>query len=157
MLPHNYALVGRALIHSLDGPTLGTLVVAAGVSVWRGRTRDTAFGAWMTLGLIAAPIVWSQHLVLALVPLVVVFRRIVSGGSSLALAGWALLVLLLSLPDPAVAHLHDLLASFWPALSTVPVVSLGLVGLWAWLLIGTDPPAVRHTVTAMHRVSPVAS
>lgn len=154
----NYALTGRALVNGLNGPTLGALVtIAALASFWRGRSADTAFGTWLTLGLLAAPIVWSQHLVLALVPVVVMFRRIVSIGSALALAAWALLVLVLSLPDPAVAHLHDLLALSSPALATVPVVSIGLVVLWAWLVLGTEPPPLPDTAMARYDVAPVAS
>ncbi len=154
---HNYALAGRALINGFDGLALGTLAVAAAASAWRGRSIDSAFGAWMTLGLLAAPIVWSQHLVLALVPLIVVCRRIVSNGSSLALAAWALLVLSLSLPDPAVSHLHDLVGVAAPSLAAVPVVSVGLVALWAWLVLGADPPSGADAVAARYAVAPVAS
>ena len=136
----NYALVGRALANGLDRLALGTLVVAVTATLWRGRSRDTAVGAWMTLELLAAPIVWSQHLVLALVPVIVVARRIVGNGLALALAAWAFLVLLLSLPDPAVAHLHDFLLNLLsPGLAALPVVAPSPIALWAWLFLGPEP------------------
>ena len=154
---HNYALAGRALVNGLNGPSLAALVtLAALASLWRGRSADAAFGTWMTLGLLASPIVWSQHLVLALVPIVVLLRRIVRTGSAMPLAAWALLVLLLSLPDPAVAHLHDLVALSSPTLATVPVVSIGLVVLWAWLVLGTERPSLPDTVATRYDVAPVA-
>jgi Glycosyltransferase family 87 len=153
----NYALMGRALVNGLDRLALGTLVIAAAATFWRGRSRDTAIGAWMTLGLLAAPIVWSQHLVLAFVPILVVCRRIVRNGSALALAGWALLVLLLSLPDPAVAHLHDLQVMLSPGLATIPVVSLGLIALWAWLVLGAEPTTIPEGLAVPYEVARVVS
>lgn len=131
---YNYALVGRGLTLGLDTVVLATIAVAVIVTVWRGRTRDTAIGAWMAVGLLVAPIVWSQHLVLTLVPLAVLFRR-ASTGPALALAAWAGLALLLSLPDPAVALLFEVLVRVSPALATVPVVSVALAALWFWLIV----------------------
>ena len=157
---HNYALVGRIL---LTGTGTGALVLgslatlAALATFWRGRSVDIAFGAWMTLGLLASPIVWSQHLVLALVPLVVLFQHVVSSRSALALAAWALLVLVLSLPDPAVAHVHDFVALRLPVLSAFSVVSLGLVVLWAWLMAGTASPLLSDAAATRYGVAPAAS
>lgn len=131
---YNYALMGRGLTQGLDTLVLGMIAVTVIVTVWRGRTRDTAIGAWMTVGLLVAPVVWSQHLVLTLVPLAVLFRRAATG-PALALAAWAGLALLLSLPDPAVALLFEVLVSVSPALATVPVVSVALVALWCWLVV----------------------
>lgn len=155
---HNYAVVGRLLLIGTSGLALAALAALSAVATfWRGRSIDVAMGAWMTLGLLASPIVWSQHLVLALVPIVVLFQQVVSGRSALTLAAWALLVLVLSLPDPAVAHVHDLAARWLPALSGFPVVSIGLVILWAWLIAGTASPLLVDAAATRYGVAPAAS
>ena len=148
----NYA-IGRANLAGMDTwILLGAFLVAALLSAWRGRTADAAFGTFTMLGLLAAPVVWSQQLTLALVPLVVVFRRVCATGTSLALAAWAVLAALLSLPDPAVASLSGLLAPFSPTAAMWPVVPGALLVLWAWLLLDSDVAPAGQPSSAVGRV-----
>ena len=73
----NYAVIGRAMVAGVGTRALLALfAVAALGSAMRGRSADTAFGTFTTLALLAAPVVWSQHLALALVPLAVLLRRV---------------------------------------------------------------------------------
>ena len=124
----NYAVFGRA--HAAGLST--TLVFALGLTVvavsWvRGRSVDDAFAAFMLTGLLFAPVIWSQHLALVLVPAVVLLRRLLLDGSSLSLTGWALLILLFSLPDASAASVCEM----------IPLRSAGAV------LPGTVAGAVR--------------
>ncbi len=149
----NYAIIGRANLAGMDTwILLGAFLVAALLSAWRGRTADAAFGTFTVLGLLAAPVVWSQQLTLALVPLAVVFRRVCATGTSLALAAWAVLAALLSLPDPAVASLSGLLAPFSPTAAMWPVVPGALLVLWAWLLLDSDVAPAGQPSSAVGRV-----
>lgn len=139
---NNYAVIGRALAAGQVFVTMA-LVGAAIVSLWRGRSSDMSFGAWLALGLLAAPIVWSQHLTLALVPLVVLLRRVLLGTSALSLLAWSLLAAVISAPDPLVAQIAALLAGISPSSTTLPVVSVALILQWIWIVAGRDAVAAR--------------
>ena len=143
----NYAIVGRALLAGAGAWALVAVVsVAALFSAVRSRSADTAFGTFIALGLLATPVVWSQHLALALVPLAVVFRRVWSTGTSLSLAVWAAIAALLSLPDPAVAYLSEAIALPSVTSAASPVVPVVLLVLWASILFGPDVEAVSKPV-----------
>ena len=139
----NYAMVGRLLAGGMS-PLLcaGLLLAAAATTAVGARSSDGAFGAWIVVGLLAAPILWSQHLVLTLVPLTVLLRGIHEKGSSGALAGWAVLSLFVSLPAPAVAYASAPFAPLIPSSHPVPVIPVVLVLLWAWLLRRQDRTVV---------------
>lgn len=133
----NYAVVGRISMTRQGGVlAMIALTAAALFSWWRGTTRDRAFAAFITLGLLMAPVIWSQHLAIALVPVAVLFGRTWADGSAAALAGWAALVLLLSLPDGSAAALSQFLSIPSPSGALLPVTSLGLVALWGSVTFG---------------------
>jgi hypothetical protein len=132
----NYALAGRAV----GGGLFPFTVAAAGclgltlAGWWRARSVDDSFALFIVLGLLAAPIAWSQHLALVLVPLVVLFGTVARRARSTGLAAWAALALVLSLPDPAVAHTAVAVgAGAWP------LVPFALAALWAWLAARKAP------------------
>lgn len=139
---NNYAVVGRVLT---GGPAVAPIafIAAALLSLWRGRSVDGGFASWLALGLLAAPIVWSQHLALALVPLLVLLKRALDARSAAPLALWSALAVLISAPDPLVAWLHALAAAAAPA-AVLPVVSVALLAQWAWIVMGPDPAPVRE-------------
>ena len=150
----NYAVVGRLLLAGVPPSVLIGLFVAAAIAgLARGRSVDGAFGTALMLGLLAMPIVWSQHLALALVPLAVLLRRIEAGGASIALVCWALLGLLVSLPDPAVTLLSERLPI--PSPVVIPFVPGVMAVLWGWLLLGGDGHLRRNGI-AKYRPAPVA-
>lgn len=136
----NYSMAGRALASVGPWAVGATLALAAGASAWRGRDAGSALALWLSLGLLAAPITWSQHLVLALVPLAVLLRRILTGGSSQALLAWTLVAAAISAPDPLVARVSAGLARLSPSLTVIPVVSAALAALWLWLLATPEQP-----------------
>ena len=73
--PANYAVAGRlqgAGISTMLSVAVFALVAAIGLA--RSRTVDSAFAAGLALGLLAVPILWSQHLTLALLPLAELLR-----------------------------------------------------------------------------------
>ena len=152
----NYAVIGRALLAGVGTWPLVALFTAAGlVSAARGRTADTAFGTFTTLSLLAAPIVWSQHLALAFVPLAVLLRRVWSTGTSLALVGWAVLAGLLSLPDPAVAYLSEWLGLPSVTAAVSPVVPVVLLILWASVLYGPEVRTMGQPAPTRADTAPV--
>jgi hypothetical protein len=129
----NYALASRVAVDA--GLPGAAVVAAAGALVlfgwWRARTVDQAFATFAVLGLLFAPVAWSQHMALALVPLAVLFTEAAALPSAGPLAAWALVAIGVSLPDPAVAILADAMPA-WGA-TPWPVVPLVLLALWAWL------------------------
>ena len=86
--PQNYGVAGRLAVDrsersdsSVDARRLHWLL-----TWWRARTIDHAFAAFVALGLLVAPVVWSQHLALVFVPAVVLLIGVLSRGSSASLA-----------------------------------------------------------------------
>ena len=129
----SYSLSGR-IASAEAGTVLFFIALAAGalISWWRARGADGSFASFVTLGLLAAPVVFSAQLSLALIALVVVFARMREEGSSRLLLAWALLALSLSLPDQAARW------TTWPLLSpapgSLPLGVFGLIALWLWSL-----------------------
>jgi hypothetical protein len=134
----NYALASRLAVDAgLSAALVGT---AAGALVlfgwWRARTVDQAFATFAVIGLLFAPVAWSQHMALALVPLGVLFAGASTLASAVPLAAWALVAIGVSLPDPAVAIIGNAMPA-WGA-TPWPIVPLVLLALWAWLAVA--PP-----------------
>jgi len=127
----NYSMAGRAL----ESGAAGAVLLAAVVGIvlwtgWRARTVDAAFAGFVAAGLLVAPVLWSQHLALAFVPGIVLLGQVYRSGSALALAGWACLMLALSLPDTAVIGIsRGASAVLGQHVSPVPYAT---VALWAW-------------------------
>lgn len=144
---NNYAIVGRALAAG-PGAVLAILAVAAVVSTWRGRSDDLACASWLSLGLLAAPIVWSQHLTLALVPLVVLLARVRQSRSAWPLLAWSAIAAIISAPDPLVARLHGVVETISPAAASLPVVSAALLAQWTWVVAGRDAGELRRARAA---------
>lgn len=150
----NYGVLGRLMAsgNNLIAALFMTSVLLCGW--WRARSIDASFAIFSAAGLLAAPVLWSQHLALLIVPIAVLFASIAASRSSLALAAWSLLVLCFSLPDPAVARLLELAAPIYSA-SPLPVGSLALVIFWTWItFIRVDgpliSPAAPVTVSVSH-------
>ena len=136
--PTNYAVLSRIAAVSAVTPLVFVVVAIAFLCTWwRTRRVDDAFAAFVSLGVMIAPVLWSQHLALLFIPALVLLLRIREKGSSTALAVWAVLVLPLSLPDSAAALLGDLF-SVGPWGPAVPVVPIALVALWAWVVFGSE-------------------
>jgi len=134
--PLNYAIAGRLLANASTLVPIAVLgLLLGGITAWRARSGDAAFAAWLALAMLASPIVWSQHLLLTLVPVAVLFSRVFDARSSWPLVAWTLLTMVLSLPDPAMAHLRDAIALVSPRAADVPLVSVGLVAMWSWLVV----------------------
>jgi hypothetical protein len=142
--PSNYAVAGRLVTIGVAGAVLVVAFVLL-CSWWRAQTVDAAFAAYVPLGLMIAPVVWSQHLALLFVPAAVLVLHLWENGSSGALAVWALLLLLFSLPDSTMARLSELApTALWgPAL---PIVPIAVVLLWGWTLYGG---AARPSLTTI--------
>jgi hypothetical protein len=152
----NYAVIGRALVAGVGTRALLVLFALAALgSAMRGRSADKTFGTFIALALLAAPVVWSQHLALALVPLAVLLRRIWATGTSLALVAWAVLAGLLSLPDPAVAYLSEWLELPSVTAAVSPVVPVALLVLWASVLYGSEVTAVNQPESNRANAAPV--
>jgi len=145
--PQNYGVAGRLAVTGAGGPVLlGLLGCALLVTWWRAGTADHAFSAFVALGLLAAPVVWSQHLALVFVPGVVLLTGILARGASASLAAWAALVLILSLPDIAVEKLGASIgAGAWGP--TFPILPCVLVAFWAWTVF-TGPAGRQSSVVA---------
>jgi hypothetical protein len=138
----NYALAGRLVGGGLlPAAWAGAAFVLLASLAWRrARTVDQAFGLFTLLGLLAAPIVWSQHVALALVPLAVLLAATTHPVGSAGLLAWAALATIVSLPDPAVALMSDAMWSTgWP------LVPCALAALWVLLLVVFVPPTSRPT------------
>ena len=132
--PANYAIVGRALESGAGTPVLApVLLFVLAVSWWRGTTPDRAFATFAVAGLMMAPVLWSQHLALLLIPFVVLFARIVRHGSSFALALLSALALVFSLPDPIVIRVAQVSSSL-----TLIGLSASLGVVWLWTAFGSD-------------------
>ena len=133
----NYAFGGR-LVGSHEA-LAGWLSCAAVALVicgwWRARSVDDAFAWFSGLALLAAPLAWSQHMTLALLPLAWLLSKVSRHQSSAGVFIWSILVLAVSLPDPAVAIIGDRL----PALggSAWPIVPFAVALLWGWLVIAS--------------------
>ena len=132
--PANYAIAGRALETGAGAPVLvGLLALILACSWWRGTTTDTAFAAFVVAGMMIAPVLWSQHLALLLIPMAVLFTRILRDGSSIALALLAGLALLFSLPDTIAIRMAQLSSSV-----TLATLSGALITVWAWTAFSTE-------------------
>jgi hypothetical protein len=131
----NYAVVGRFVGgHAwLPLATLAVVVVCCCVS---GTSIDRAYGAFVVLGLLCAPVLWSQHLAVMAVPAAILLRKAMISRSPAVLAGWAMLVLVLSLPDAAAAELSLLLSLPSPSGGVTPLPSLSLLFVWSLLTFG---------------------
>lgn len=152
--PANYALAGRALRTGVGTPVLAAALLTVLIcSWWRGTTVDAAFATFGMAGLMIAPVLWSQHLALLLIPMTVLFVRIWRDGSSLALAALALVALLFSLPDTIAIRMAQI-SSFL----TLTAISSALVAVWAWTAFSRDalgPTPFVHP--ALSAVPPVHS
>jgi hypothetical protein len=127
----NYSMAAR-LARSAPAAVSGlVLLLLLAFSWWIATTRDAAFALLVTAALVAAPMLWSQHLALLFVPLAVLLEAVVRRASPIALAAWAALALALALPDPVVIVASR---SFVPVLGSMPIAPLGLVVLWIALL-----------------------
>jgi hypothetical protein len=135
--PPNYALLGRAMTLGLGTTTVVVLIAACfAFTWWSAETPDRAFGGYLMLGLLVAPVAWSQHLTLALVPAAVVFASLWRSGSAASLVVWALLILLLSLPDASAADISGALRLYLPSGPLLPATSAALLALWGWVTFG---------------------
>jgi hypothetical protein len=132
----NYAIVGRSIGAAGAHPWVAALAPTALLAAtWmRVRRADVAIAAGALVGVLLAPVAWSQHLVLGAAALAVLFP--VARRTPLRLAVWSLLAIALSLPDPAVASI-SLALQPW-ARSPWPVVAPAIAALWAWLAL---PPS----------------
>ena len=130
----NYSLAGRMLQLGGERALITAIVLLLAFSWWRSRTADMAFALFLSASLVAAPLVWSQHLALLFVPLVLLFCHAVTGGSSLALAGWAAVALSVSLPDTTVIAFSRTVAVI---AGPVAVAPLGLLVLWTWTMVSS--------------------
>ncbi len=125
--PANYAIAGRALkIAGLPVVAVAFALVLI-CSWWRGATVDAAFASFAVAGLMVAPVLWSQHLALLLIPFAVLFVHTLHGGSSLALAALAALALVFSLPDTIAIRLAHISSPI-----TLIGISAALIAVWGW-------------------------
>ena len=139
----NYSVLGRAVTAAIPPIVIALMLVLAGsISWWRSRTPDGAFGSFLILGLLAAPVLWSQHFTLLIVPTVVLLVRVWTQGSSASLLACTVLLTFLSLPDPAVTRLNSLLPLYVRGGGVVPAGSIALILFWLWIVVGAD--ASRH-------------
>jgi hypothetical protein len=130
----NYAIAGRALQAGIGMPVLAALVaVVFACSWWRGTSVDAAFATFTVAGLMIAPVLWSQHLSLLLIPFTVLFVRTLRNGSSLGLASLAALALVFSLPDTVAIRFAQVSSSL-----TLTGLSASLVLVWVWTAFGAD-------------------
>ena len=135
----NYSVVGRAVTAAIPPVAIVImLVLAASISWWRSRTTDGAFGSFLILGVLAAPVLWSQHFTFLIVPAVVLLLRVWTHGSSASLLACTVLLTFLSLPDPAVARLNSLLPLHVRGGSIMPGGSLALIVFWLWIVLDGD-------------------
>jgi hypothetical protein len=143
--PQNYGVAGRLAATGAGSAFLvPALVAALACTLWRAKTIDQSFAAFLTLGMLVAPVVWSQHLSLLFVPAVVLLTAVIAVGSSTALAAWSFLLLMLSLPDIAVEKIGAL-AGAGPWGPTFPILPFVLVAFWVWTVLA---PSARNRSTA---------
>jgi hypothetical protein len=133
-MPVNYALAGR-LLARVPGWWLAAAALAVGAAtVARTRRVDVAIAAFCPIAVLSAPVAWSQHLALMLVPAAVLGAS-AAGGSARALGAWALLLAAISTTDPAVSWLSEVL---WATVGTTwPIVPF--VVAIAWLAVLQRP------------------
>ena len=131
-----YSLVWRFGSAENTLAVLGVVFAGALVSWWRSRSADDAFASLVPLVLLAVPVLWSQHLAVAIVPTAILFERTIRRGSAAALAAWAILAATLSLPDPGAQWVSDALG-----LNTAPpTVAIGAAApavLWLWATVSS--------------------
>jgi alpha-1,2-mannosyltransferase len=129
--------------------TIGVPLVALAAALLlarRQRSFDSAFGILLCAGLVMNPVVWDHYLVLTALPIVVIARRLIPGGTTLqkglALVGTAISII----PRPGDLHLairtfgwsgaDGIHLGFLPGLLTyLPLVPLAI---WIGLLWATD-------------------
>ena len=131
----NYAIFAR-VISAPAAYSAAVLAVVLLFSWWRSHTVNDAFSLWSIVGLMLAPVVWSQHLVLALLPAAVLLRRVLRNGSPAALSAWAVLICVLSLPDASSVWLTETLRRALGG--ALPVPALALVALFCALLYSAE-------------------
>jgi hypothetical protein len=149
--PMNYSVMARLLAGGGAGAAIwGLLCVVALTTIaallavpWRRQAMpaivdpDGVMAVFTAAAFMLVPVAWSQHVVLLVLPVLVILRHAVRLGEAWRVAAVAGLVLVLSVPDPAVvwmgiivrAALGDSLASSLP-----PVPVWAAAGLWIWLL-----------------------
>jgi hypothetical protein len=94
---------------------------------------------------LVAPVAWSQHLILVLVPLAVAGTAAVRS-NAYSLVAWALTAIVISAPDPPVALLST---AIWPGASAAwPIVTPALILLWALALARPSSSAIVHEPAA---------
>jgi hypothetical protein len=143
----NYAIAPQVVRHA--GPVVSALALIAIIvsSWWIARTRDTAFAMFTAAALTAAPMLWSQHLALLFVPLVVLLEMVIRRGSPVALAAWAALALTFSLPDTAMIAISRMLSAM---AGPLPIAPAGVLLLWGWLLASREAtPSPQPAADAM--------
>jgi hypothetical protein len=146
----SYSTAGRAIAANVPMAIIAAMVLLALVFTWwRSRAVDLAFGSFLALGILLAPLVWSQHLALAVIPCALVLNHIVrQHRSSASLLGWTLLVVCISLNDQSASRFTT-----WFAVGSgdiaVPAGVIALVVLWLWLSCGRQSPQ-RVTVRRQH-------
>lgn len=147
----NYAVLGRAIGEGVaPGLAATCLALALAATMFSRRTPDQLFPPCILVGLAAMPLLWSQHMALTAIPAVILLQRVLRQRSAVPLFVWACLVLLLSLPDPAVFHLNDLVPIPSPSGATVPIVPFALASVWLWLLVDGSAQQARARADVTH-------
>jgi hypothetical protein len=143
----NYAIAPHVVRHA--GPVVSAVGLIAIIvsSWWIARTRDAAFAIFTAAALVAAPMLWSQHLALLFVPLVVLLESVIRRRSPIALAAWAALALTFSLPDTAMIAISRMLSAI---AGPLPLAPAGILLLWGWLLATREAtPSPQPAADAM--------
>jgi hypothetical protein len=138
----NYAVLGRAAAAGWTPAwMIATTALLAVVSWIQGRQAEDAFAAFVMVGLLVSPVVWSQQLALIIVPAAALFYRLESSPSSFPVFAWATLMMLLSLPDGSAAWFSEVLPIRFPG-GVLPIVSVALVMLWGWVVTVAGAPEI---------------
>ena len=147
----NYAVLGRATVSGFGFPALMALLGLAGTCTWSARSTNRSFGAFVIIGMLLAPVLWSEHLALALVPGVTLLTVVLRRGSAAALMMWGMLMLSLSLPDGTSSDLTQLLPLHVTSGVVLPATSAGLIALWGWVTFASMAPLeARETPLAVN-------
>jgi hypothetical protein len=133
--PLNYSFAGRLISDGIPpGVVILSLLAAATAACFLSRRSDP-MPLFILIGVLAAPLLWSQHLALLCVPLVALAHRAARARSSVVLAAAAGLVRLFSLPDPATSVVNRYLSLPVSETVSVPLGVFALGVLCVWLAI----------------------
>lgn len=159
--PMAYSFVSRLLASGAGAQVLalaGAGLVAAATLVALRGTFDVSLATFAALAFLLVPVAWSQHATLLVLPVALLLAHVIAQDRPGGLVAWSVLVLLLSLPDPAVVWVGIGVrqvagSAISAALPTAP--AWAALAIWTWLIVSAV--RVRRPAVSMQGATTLQS